>query len=140
MLQLSRGECSALLALGHVGRIAFVVDGEPLVLPVNYRWLDDGVHAVIAVRTRPGNVLDRALPVVAFEVDGIDEVHQAGWSVLARGTLRHLDGPPLDAELVDPHPWLDDRGSWLILEVVQLSGRRLLAVETQWAFDIRGYL
>jgi nitroimidazol reductase NimA-like FMN-containing flavoprotein (pyridoxamine 5'-phosphate oxidase superfamily) len=141
MVQLTRAECSALLASGRVGRIGFVVEGDPLVIPVNYRWIDHGDEAYVALRTRPDNIVDRAGPRVAFEVDGIDDLHHAGWSVLVQGTLHHLGDAPAARELLDPQPWLgSERDSWLLIAVRSVSGRRLTAAESQWAFHIRGYL
>jgi hypothetical protein len=139
--ELTPGECTALLSACRVGRIGVIVDGAPAIVPVNYRWIDNQQGAYIALRTRPGNLVDRAASTVAFEIDGIDDLHQAGWSVLVRGTLHHLlvDGPV--RQIVDSHPWLDeDRDSWLVIAVEQVTGRRLAGKEAEWAFHIRGYL
>jgi nitroimidazol reductase NimA-like FMN-containing flavoprotein (pyridoxamine 5'-phosphate oxidase superfamily) len=141
MDELSPAECSALLALGEVGRIAVVVDGEPIVVPVNYRWLPSAQASYVSVRTRPGNVVDRGAPPVAFEIDGVDPVHHAGWSVLVRGTLHHLDHLGPARELLDPHPWLaEDRDSWLVIDARLVTGRRLRPAAAEWAFHLRGYL
>jgi nitroimidazol reductase NimA-like FMN-containing flavoprotein (pyridoxamine 5'-phosphate oxidase superfamily) len=139
--ELTSNECTALLAGCRVGRIGVVVDGAPVILPVNYRWVDDHQGAYVALRTRPGNIIDRASSTVAFEIDGIDELHQAGWSVLVRGTLHHLlPGAPV-RHLIDSHPWLaEERDSWLVIAVDEVTGRRLAGKESEWAFHIRGYL
>jgi pyridoxamine 5'-phosphate oxidase-like protein len=63
----------------RVGRIAVVVDEFPIVLPVNYRLIEAGGVTWVAIRTRPGNVIDRASMRTAFEIDGIDTVHHEGW-------------------------------------------------------------
>jgi nitroimidazol reductase NimA-like FMN-containing flavoprotein (pyridoxamine 5'-phosphate oxidase superfamily) len=140
-LELTQHECAAMLAACSIGRIGFVVDGEPHVLPVNYRWVVHLQRSFIALRTRAGNVIDRAPPNVAFEIDGIDDYHHTGWSVLARGTLHHVAADAATRELLDPHPWLaHDRDSWLVIAVDRMSGRRLAAGEPEWAFHIRGYL
>jgi nitroimidazol reductase NimA-like FMN-containing flavoprotein (pyridoxamine 5'-phosphate oxidase superfamily) len=138
---LSLDECIDLLTSTSVGRIGVVVGGSPYVLPVNYRWVASADSPYVAVRTRPGNVIDRAVSDVAFEIDGVDDFHRCGWSVLVRGTLHHLGQPGLARELIDPHPWLDeDRDSWLLIEPKSISGRRLRAGEIEWAFHIQGYL
>jgi nitroimidazol reductase NimA-like FMN-containing flavoprotein (pyridoxamine 5'-phosphate oxidase superfamily) len=141
MDELSPSECSALLAQCEVGRVAVIVDGEPIVVPVNYRWLPDVHTSYVAIRTRPGNVVDRGAAAAAFEIDGIDPVHRAGWSVLVRGTLHHLDHLGSAKELIDPHPWLtDERDSWLVIEARAVTGRRLRPADVEWAFHLRGYL
>ena len=83
--QLPYEECLRRLREGTVGRIAVVADDFPIVLPVTYRLVETTGLTWIAVRTRPGNVIERASMNVAFEIDGIDPVHKQGWSVLARG-------------------------------------------------------
>jgi nitroimidazol reductase NimA-like FMN-containing flavoprotein (pyridoxamine 5'-phosphate oxidase superfamily) len=138
-------ECVELLAARSVGRIAVIVEGGPVVVPVNYRLV--AAHGVtpgvwIALRTRPGNVIDQAADGVAFEIDTIDTLHQEGWSVLVRGTLHQIDSDAAHIrDRFDPQPWLDDqRDVWLLIEPFAISGRRLHAAETVWAFHIRAYL
>ena len=141
MVELTASECTALLAACSVGRVGVVVDGAPAILPVNYRWIDGPQGAYVALRTRPGSVIDRAASTVAFEIDGIDDLHQAGWSVLVRGTLHHVLAGPSVHQLIDSHPWLvADRVSWLVIEVGAVTGRRLTGKESEWAFHLRGYL
>jgi nitroimidazol reductase NimA-like FMN-containing flavoprotein (pyridoxamine 5'-phosphate oxidase superfamily) len=141
MEELSPSECAGLLAACEVGRIGVIVDGEPVVVPVNYRWLPDDRSSYLAIRTRPGNVIDRGAAAVAFEIDGVDTLHHAGWSVLVRGTMHHLGDPTVRRESIDPHPWLTrDRDSWLVIEARSITGRRLRPMEVEWAFHLRGYL
>jgi hypothetical protein len=60
---------------------------------------------------------------------------------MVRGTLHHLGDAPVARDLMDPHPWLAaERDSWLIIEVDEMSGRRLTADAPEWAFHLRGYL
>jgi hypothetical protein len=135
-------ECLALLREHHVGRLAFVVDDAPVILPVNYRLVEQSGRTWIALRTRPGNVIDRAPVMVAFEIDAIDPDRRAGWSVLARGTLHHVYPEVADfRERFDPQPWVtDERDAWIIVEPFSISGRRLQPGEQAWAFDARAYL
>jgi nitroimidazol reductase NimA-like FMN-containing flavoprotein (pyridoxamine 5'-phosphate oxidase superfamily) len=139
---LSPDECLSLLRDHVVGRIAVIVDEFPIVLPVNYRLMETSGRTWLALRTRPGNVIDRAGVEVAFEIDDIDPVHHQGWSVLVRGTLHHVD-PNAAAfrERFDPEPWLlAERDSWLIVDPFAITGRRLHAAELEWAFHARAYL
>jgi nitroimidazol reductase NimA-like FMN-containing flavoprotein (pyridoxamine 5'-phosphate oxidase superfamily) len=143
--ELSDDECLELLRSRSVGRIGFNVDDFPFVVPVNYRLVEaqgTAPGAWIALRTRPGNMIDQAADDVAFEIDNVDTFRQDGWSVLVRGTLSEID--PDDAnvrELFDPHPWIAaERDTWLIIEPCAVTGRRIHAAESEWAFHVRAYL
>ncbi len=89
---IERHECVALLRHVHVGRVAVVSEGEPLVLPVNFVVDDDGS---IVFRTAEGTKFDACVnrARVAFEVDQIDVRNHAGWSVLARGNAEVITDP-----------------------------------------------
>ncbi len=135
-------ECLRLLRAQSVGRVAVIVDGHPLVLPVNYRLVETSGLTWVALRTRPGNVIERAAMNAAFEIDDIDARHQEGWSVLVRGTLHHVDADAADfRERFDPHSWLtDERDAWLVVQPFAITGRRLHAAEREWAFNLHAYL
>lgn len=140
--ELSLGECLALLRGGTVGRIAFSSDDWPVVFPVNYRLVEASERTWIAVRTRPGNVIDRAPLNVAFQVDGFDPSHRQGWSVLARGTLERVDPDAAGfRERFDPQPWIvGERDAWLIVDPFLITGRQLHGAEPEWAFPPEAYL
>jgi nitroimidazol reductase NimA-like FMN-containing flavoprotein (pyridoxamine 5'-phosphate oxidase superfamily) len=140
--EISHEECLSLLRAGTVGRIAFMVDEFPVVLPVNYRVFDLGGRPWLALRTRQGNVIDQAPMHVAFEVDGIGPVLPEGWSVLVRGKLDHVNPAAAGVHSrYDSEPWLEaERDSWLVIEPVVITGRRLHAAPPEWAFHIRAYL
>ena len=79
---LDEHECLALLATGQVGRVGVVVDGQPLIFPVNYVF-DAGT---IIVRTGLGTLLGGAsFAHVAFEIDSFDLERRSGWSVMVQG-------------------------------------------------------
>jgi uncharacterized protein len=84
---LSQDECRTPLEAHDVGRVAFVSEDFPMVLPVNYAVAGD----TIVVRTAPG-VLTAGVPgqSVAFEVDGFERWNRSGWSVLAQGYGRDI--------------------------------------------------
>jgi hypothetical protein len=140
--ELSYENCLALLRQQAVGRIGVVVDGHPIVLPVNYRLVETSAITWIAIRTRPGNVIEQAGANVAFEIDGVDAAHRQGWSVLVRGTLHHVDPDAADfRERFDPGPWMRaDREAWLVIEPFAITGRQLHPATTEWSFHVRGYL
>ena len=118
-------ECWELLASTPVGRVAFVQDGEPMVLPVN--------HAVVGrrvvFRTRPGSLLHEALmrEPVAFQVDEFDRVRRSGWSVLVRGVADLAEDPDtLWATELDA--WADavERDDWVEIRAEEVTGRRIV--------------
>src|SRR5580693_4003599 len=76
-------ECWALLEARHLGRLAFVDQDGPIVLPINYAVVD----GVVIFRTDAGGKLDAAVrgDRLAFEIDGFDALEQTGWSVVVRG-------------------------------------------------------
>jgi len=117
--------CWALIARTPVGRLAFVEDGAPMVLPV--------VHGVvgrrIAFRSATGGKLAaaRMSGAVAFEVDEWDVDRRTGWSVVARGTADSApeDSAALDALHLDPWIGPADRGTWVEIRVDEITGRRI---------------
>ena len=127
MVVLDEAECLRLLASTTVGRVGFVVDERPIVLPVNYAL--DG--RTVVFRTGEGTVLNKtALQMIAFEVDKIDDTTHSGWSVLAQGVAQDV-GDAIDTRseqlrqlaLVTWAP--DRRDRWFRLDVDTLTGRRL---------------
>jgi Pyridoxamine 5'-phosphate oxidase len=138
---LSQDECLRRLRAQAVGRIALIADEGPVIVVVNYRLIDAPSGPVIGVRTRPGNVVDRAPASVAFEIDGIDPVHHEGWSVLVRGELLHLTAPTEQLrDSYDSEPWVDERDSWLLITPWAISGRELHGAEPVWTFRTNEYL
>jgi nitroimidazol reductase NimA-like FMN-containing flavoprotein (pyridoxamine 5'-phosphate oxidase superfamily) len=140
---LPEDECRRLLAATAVGRIAFVVEDRPVVFPVNYRLLTGESGLWILLRTRPGNAIDGAPEHVAFEIDGIDQAHRQGWSVLVRGVVRRLDHNEIELFIhrFDPKPWMEqERTSWLAIKPQTMSGRRLHATQPEWALPSDAYL
>ncbi len=87
--ELSSRECFELLAQKVVGRVAYVNDDGPVVLPVNY-VVDKGsiLFRTSAASSLAAHVRDGT---IAFQVDEADEVTESGWSVLLRGraTFEH---------------------------------------------------
>ena len=134
---LSHEECLERLAAETVGRMAVLHEGYPVVVPVSYRLVErDGVH-VIAVRTRPGNLLDHPGAAVGFEIDAVGNDRRSGWSVLVRGVLRVVEPD----EVPDPGPaCAADRDAWRVVVPWMITGRRLPSDASPWPFDPEGYL
>jgi nitroimidazol reductase NimA-like FMN-containing flavoprotein (pyridoxamine 5'-phosphate oxidase superfamily) len=140
--QLGYDECVERLREGRVGRIAVLLEGFPIVLPVNFRLVETGAGKWLAIRTRAGNVVERAPLPAAFEIDDVDFVHRGGWSVLVQGTLHHVDPDAADFRTrFDPEPWLGaERNAWMVIDPFSITGRRLRPGETEWVFARGTYL
>lgn len=124
---LSVDDCLHHLRTARVGRVAFVWDGEPVILPVNHGVDGDA----IVFRTSPGSKLAAAeeqLPV-AFEVDGFDVDRQTGWSVIVRGTATAVTDPAVTERLttLGVWPWADSaaRRFWVRIRSYEITGRRI---------------
>ena len=123
---LEREECLRLLAADDIGRLAVVSGGAPIIFPVNYAM--DGEAVVI--RTDPGTKLDAGGRAPAcFEIDGLDRVRRAGWSVVVTGRLEEVtEFSSRDLARVrelEVHPWAGDRSHWLRLAPTAITGRRV---------------
>src|SRR5688572_9701840 len=119
-------ECAHLLATHHFGRAAFVADGRPIILPVNYLYDDPS----IVMRTSPGSkVVHMPQTDVAFQIDDADHNGRWGWSVLAQGIAYDITGAidEYSARLRElcVMPWAPgSRTHWLAITALELSGRR----------------
>jgi uncharacterized protein len=124
---LGEEDCLDLLRSASVGRIGLSMGALPVVLPVNY-VLDSGR---IIIRTGFGTKLSAAIrnAVVCFEVDCIDPESEIGWSVLATGTARELQGAEAaHAATLPLRPWSPQVGDHLVaIGIELLSGRRITA-------------
>ena len=121
-------ECVRLLADGEVGRVGITIAGLPVILPVNYAYVDGDV----IFRTGEGSKLHAASnrAVVAFEVDGFDTRWHRGWSVLVIGRSAIVDDPGerADLERRGVMPWAGGpRDAYVRLRPEMLTGRRIVA-------------
>ena len=124
---LSEQDCRRLLDSRSVGRLAFVDDEGPVVLPVNYVSNEGAVLLRISPHSSIGlHVRDR---IVAFEVDDFDEDTRSGWSVLLRGTAGFVDADDLPVGLdARPQPWPEGvRSLHVRITPRSVTGRRLVA-------------
>lgn len=119
--------CDRHLRTETIGRVSVLVDGHPEIFPVNYAVDERGD---IIFRTDPGTKLDAVdtSPTIAFEIDGIDEHNQLGWSVLAVGPAHWLASPELlaKARALSLQPWAaGDKAHVVRLSPSKLTGRRI---------------
>ena len=124
---LDRAACIELLAHHRfVGRLAIVVDGRPIILPVNYIVDDDSVVFCTANGTKLNAVLGGTN--VAFEVDDSVPLHHSGWSVLVQGHAEVITDPQEVARLRHGplRPWAKGaRANWVRITLDEISGRRI---------------
>jgi uncharacterized protein len=123
---LSFDQCQELLAAGVVGRIGMFVNGEPVILPVNYRY----ARGSIVFRTALGEKSDAAMmeKPVAFEIDDWDGAQEKGWSVLVKGTAHEVDADDAAAaEASTLQPWARavERDIWVRIVPNEITGRRI---------------
>jgi len=128
-------ECFRLLGAAHVGRLVYQDDLGPLAVPVNYAMA--GHDIVFRVE---GGAKRAAMqqPMLAFEVDHVDEDRKFGWSVLVRGVGAEVDLERVPSLLraIDGHgptPWAAGiHNVWLQIVPHTVTGRRLGAERLSW--------
>ena len=124
--KLSREECLELLQYNsYFGRLGFIAEGRPMVLPVNY--LAEDTYLVFC--TAPGTMLSSAVGApVAFEVDGSRPLYRSGWSVLVRGVACAVTEPD-EIERLRRGPlksWAaPGPQQWVRVSIDEISGRRI---------------
>ncbi len=122
---LDRDACMCLLASARLGRLAVVVEGRPVVFPVNYVLDGDAV----VFRTGGGTKLHAAVGnEVAFEIDGSDGSYHTGWSVLVGGRAEEIvDARDLERCARLPlRPWArGDVSHWIRIRPRAVTGRRI---------------
>src|SRR5438309_10519960 len=123
---LTQEECRLLLDESHIGRLGLSVRALPVVLPVNFAMMDGDA----IVRTGAGTKLHAALAnsIVAFEVDAVDPVYQAGWSVVVQGRASEIcDAGDLErARRLPLQPWATGaRDHFIRIRTDVVSGRRI---------------
>lgn len=132
---LSSDECFRLLAHARVGRLVYEDDLGPAAVPVNYTMA--GHDIVFRVE---GGAKQAAIqqPMLAFEVDHIDEEQQSGWSILVRGVGAEVDLERVPALLRAMEgrvatPWaVGIHNVWLQIVPHTVTGRRLGAKRASW--------
>ncbi len=111
---------------GFVGRVAFVVDGRPMIMPVNYLADSDALVFCTAEGTKLSAL--RGGASVAFEVDDSRPLDHSGWSVIVAGTASEITDPeelewlrrgPLKSWAVSPS------ARWIKVTYEHVSGRRI---------------
>lgn len=125
---LSVDECMRLLSshVPRVGRIAFLAENRPVILPVNYVFHEGSV----VFRSDPGAKVSAASAGahVAFEVDEIDTTWEEGWSVLVQGRAEAVTDPDELERLHDLplRPWGPGaKMAYVRIMSTEITGRRI---------------
>jgi hypothetical protein len=122
-------ECRRLLATPDFGRLVFTSGALPVVRPVRF-----GVrNGQVLIPTHAGGRLARAVrgAVVAFEVDYMDTLTGAGWTVTAVGPAHVLTDPDdiAAAALLGLRTWIPAaRYSYVAVQIGILRGYRVSPV------------
>lgn len=132
LIVLSREECLHLLRQVTFGRIAITIDALPVILPVNFRLVDE----CIVFTTNSGSKLDAATvgAVVSFEADGIDPLSHSGWSVIVTGVANAVADPAKVAEFMAANipRWASGEGECFITVPISLISGRVLYAGLCW--------
>jgi nitroimidazol reductase NimA-like FMN-containing flavoprotein (pyridoxamine 5'-phosphate oxidase superfamily) len=118
--------CWRLVNSAVVGRVGFVLDGAPLILPVNF----DVDGRTIVIRTAQTSLLEAVAggAAVVFEIDHADEAVETGWSVLVFGLGEEVTAASERTELerLSLHPWAPGpRDRWIRIRPTQITGRAI---------------
>jgi nitroimidazol reductase NimA-like FMN-containing flavoprotein (pyridoxamine 5'-phosphate oxidase superfamily) len=125
--ELDIAECLALMATERLGRLGVMVEGVPLVLPMQFAM--DG--QIVVLQTNQGaKTLHVPLTAVSFEVDHVDWEQGVGWSVLVQGTGEDIstaiDESSENRRSLAVHTWAPDPAErWLTIIPRMITGRRI---------------
>ena len=119
-------ECEELLEQAGLGRVAMVVAGEPVILPVNFRYVD----GCVVFRSSAGDKTSIASTrgPMSFEIDEMDVTNHTGWSVLVKGAGDVMaDDDPMALAAADLRPWAvaHRRDIWIRIVPIEITGRRI---------------
>lgn len=129
LIELSEEHCRELLDQHRptVGRVAFADDHNPdwpMVLPVNYVWIDGDIY----FNTFEGSKLFAALrhQRVAFEIDEVDDDLRCGWSVVVVGPLDIVRGD-VPSAVRTLRSWASGKPDHVVrLHAQQITGREVM--------------
>ena len=124
LVELHQDECWDFMNGQQVGRLAWVDNGRPRIVPLNFVVREDAVW----VRTTAYSQLAQGVTgtFVAFEVDDIDAFNHSGTSVVVRGTAEPAE--EREDRWSGPETWVEgNRALVLKIDAAEITGRRVLA-------------
>jgi len=118
-----------MLRQAHFGRVAISTPKGPHVTPVRYAVVEIGDRPVIVMRTTPYSLLagQPQRGSMTLEVDNVDEEHDTGWTVSARGRCETVRNEK-ERELIESQwPAGAEAGRNVLVKLAwsELSGRWL---------------
>ena len=118
--------CLELLRTRSLGRIGYVADGKPRILPLTY-----GVHqGSVLFRIGYGDLLDAVHgQEVVFEVDHGDPEMRTGWSVIVHGIAEEIwrSEELAVAQELTLRPWAPgNRDHYVRILSSAITGRRIV--------------
>jgi uncharacterized protein len=125
--ELGRDECLVLMATERLGRLGVVVDGVPLVIPMQF--VLDG-ETVVLLTNKGAKTLHVPLTTVSFAVDCVDWDNGVGWSVLIQGLgediSTSIDEQSEHLRSLVTHSWAPPPADrWLKIIPRTITGRRI---------------
>jgi nitroimidazol reductase NimA-like FMN-containing flavoprotein (pyridoxamine 5'-phosphate oxidase superfamily) len=130
---IDEARCWQLLDDTTVGRLAFATRDGIVILPLNFVVFEERIY----VRTEAGTAISTLADGrddVAFEVDHHEDLSQAGWSVLVKGSAQAADASEAERALSSTHrlgPWAPgDRHLVIVLTPREITGRRVVMART----------
>lgn len=116
-------EALSLLGTQSIGRLAYVLDGGPRIVPLTYAMHQGSV----TFRTGYGRLIDAIHNgEVEFEVDHTDRARRLGWSVIVHGIAEEIwRGEELDVvRRLSLRPWAPgERDHYLRIVSTRITGR-----------------
>lgn len=125
--ELSAPICEWHLAHAQLGRLGVIVDGTPLIFPVNHVVDEPTGHVVFPTNARTKMHAALAGTTVSFEVDGLDESGRSAWSVLVTGHAEEIEGEQAERAAAKRVPlWaVGPYSHWVRIVPERITGRRI---------------
>lgn len=128
---LGRTECLRLLTSACIGRLAYIHNGIPAVIPLNVASSGD----TMLFRLSTGSALTAIYgrQTIALEVDAIDVDAHAGWSITIAGSPIEVEAAIAEDAGHELRSWLRPSAARLFrLGTEHLDGRRLAGPHPGW--------
>ena len=125
--ELTHAECEQLLTTVPIGRVGLIFAARPVILPVNFEFVDGEVM----IRTFRGQKFGaaQAHQHVAFEIDDWDAELRTGWSVLVKGraetVVEWAKARAADDLELEPYAHDDGHDPWIRIIPDNITGRRI---------------
>ena len=125
-------ECLRLVRGTQVGRLGYLADGVPQIVPVNH--VIDGWTLLFRSVVGGKLVAAAAEQPLTFQVDDWDSDSGTGWSVMVKGVAETVHDAQLDDRIAEEareqlRSWAvddDENVTWVRLHINDATGRRIV--------------